>query len=196
MTDRHDDLHLVVPDFDGQLVHVVDQLVRALRRLDAADRLIGGLGSDALAAVRSAINGGERIQFRGPDQGHDHEPVTLVTIAASTLGVLTDLLEELRRVVIEAGYRVGVDEDLARSLEETGSGIDVDTALELVARIHGLLDLDNHLEVAVLSDAFERARSSLGGAELDQLQEAAYRRLRDRWLAMWDDRSPMEPWAS
>lgn len=193
MTDQPDCYQIVLPHFDGQLVDTAQQLEIALRRLGESDAVLGEHGADALTRLRSAITNGERLQLRAPDQGHEHEPIILITLASS-LTALTDLLEELRRVVLETRYRSGLDAELSRALEMNGRDLDAGDALELVARLHGLVDLDNHLELTVLTDAFERARSGLGGVELDELQEAAYRRLRDRWVAMWRDHSPLEPW--
>lgn len=195
---------LVVPDLDDELNDFTEPLDEALRHLagtasdpDAAPLppILAGPGSEALAELRYAIHTATPIVLRGPDGRYEHEPLRLVDVEAADVAMLGQLLAELRRVVVETGYHGDVDEYLNDFLADYPQAeLDSGQALELLARFQGVVDLDNSAALAILDGPLERARTGLARVVLTDDEEAAYRRLRDRWVAMWHDHSSIERW--
>lgn len=143
----------------------------------------------ALLRIRTTIGTAEPHALHRPD-GLEHEPLLLLELDGHDIVAAGEALVELRRIVLETSYRTGVDEHLTEYLAGHYPGTELDTSavLELLARFHGVLDLDHGHDQDLIEPALRRAQHSLSPVTLDDQQEAALDRMGSRWLAMWLDR--------
>lgn len=183
---------IVVPDLDDELHGFTEPLDEALRHLAATiddpeaaplPAILAGPGSEAFA--RSDTRSTPRPRsLLGPDGRYEHEPIRVVEIDHDNTVRLGSLLGTLRRVVYETGYAGDVDEYLNDFLSDYAKAeLDSGQALELLARFHGVIDLDNSAVLAILDGPLERARTGLAPVVSRTTRKTAYRRLRDRWNA-------------
>jgi len=66
------------------------------------------------------------------------------------------------------------------------------TLVELAARFHGLCDLAWNDDQRLIARRVEQAGPDR--IVLTDVEEAAYRRLRDRYVAIWHDYDPLARW--
>jgi len=189
---------VLLPDLDGELfaaTEVLDEVLALFAAWAEDDPEIGlpveldRRAADAVTDIRMTIARTPAVTVYGPDGDYEHEPLRLVDLpemAVATFGAAVAALA----VVVHgpgAGHLAELVGDIA---DERGSP--PAAMVELAARFHGMLDLDctddqRLIAARIEPDAGDRV-------VLTDTEEAAYRRLRDRWVAMWHDYDALARW--
>jgi hypothetical protein len=197
---------VLVPDLDGELLAPLRALEEVLLSLgsweeeDRADPPQDGapLTLPAPLADRIALDVVQRLaavlgptQSRGPGQGrllgpdgrYEHAPLTVLTVAAGDVGVLSATAATLGHPGLDADV-VDVVQTFAEQLGDTYRRVDRGELVSLVARLAGLLDLAPTEDTTLLRT---RLLAAPPGADLvlTEAEELAYGRTVDRMNAMW-----------
>ena len=197
---------VLVPDLDGELLAPLRALEEVLLSLgswedeDREDPLQDGapLALPAPLADRVALDVVQRLsavlgptqsrepgqgRLLGPDGRYEHAPLTVLTVAAGDVQVLSATAAALGHPGLDADV-VDVVQTFAEQLGDTYRRVDRGGLVSLVARLAGLLDLAPTEDTALL---LTRLLAAPPGADLvlTEAEEQAYGRTVDRMNAMW-----------
>lgn len=223
----------VVPDLDDELVVALRQAEEALLALDgwATDDLddaddagegpwpgpsegwvpplAGRVALEAVVRIAGVLRPTQGPPDRpgprqlGPDGRHEHAPLRFVLLEEGDLDAVAGAAQLLgRHVVLRPHSELAEGAAAAAAWAGLASGRDV---VELLARLHGALDLewtaDAELLHARVAGAGPAAAGGAGpaGAGGDVVftvaEEIAYGRLVDRFNGMWAASDPLARWA-
>ena len=188
----------LVPDLDGEIVAdtgPVEELLLSLANgaddEPALPLALHDAGADAVGRLRVAIIDAPRARLFAPDGHYEHEPLAVVTVDATLHDRASAAITELVTAV-QCGARTDVAEFVDDWAVERGTTAE---ALAAVAvRFLRLCEMAWGPEHEVLAPALARGCSSLQPAVLTDAEEGAYRLLRDRFVYLWHDGSPIVRW--
>jgi hypothetical protein len=188
----------LVPPLDGEIVSVTRPIEELLLVLaDGADddpRLPATLhqpAATAIGALRLAILHAAAVSLYAPDGRYEHEPLAVVTVDEEHLTTFGAAVAELT-AVLQPGKLPDVAEFLDDWADERGTT--AEAVVALASRFHQLCQLAWGPDHDLLAERVEHARSSVARTVLTDDQEAAYRRLRDRWVAIWHHGDSLARW--
>jgi hypothetical protein len=192
----------LVPDLEGELVAATEPVEEFL--LSAADwatddpaiRLPPALrrpAAEAVGELRLAI---VRAQFRplcGPDGWYEHVALAVVSVPEVIVTNFGDAVAAMAR------HDGDVDELLDEFCADyptrfTAQRLTAQQLAETAARFHGVCDLAWGDDQDLLAARLQTAPTDADPVVLTVAEEAAYRRVRDRLVAMWHDFSQLERW--
>lgn len=172
------------PDYD---IPDLPPLLAGRRPLEAVRRLM-----DALGPSQHLDDAPRPGRLLAPDGRYEHTPLVPVEVAEQDLA----LLAQTAQVLGAAGPHTDVAEVLQENYDHRATQFPKPpreaSLVELVARLHGTLDLEVTDDVTMLLPVLRRAMT--GDAVLTVEQEAAYQRTADRINAMLTG-SALDRWA-
>ena len=189
---------VLLPDLDGELfvaTEVLDDVLALLATWAEDDPEIGlpavldRRAADAVSDIRLAIARTPAVVLYGPDGDYEHQPLRLVDVDEMAVAGFGAAVAALAAVVHGpgAGHLAELVSDIADERRTTPAAI-----VELAARFHGMLELDWTDDQRLIATRLGTATDTR--VVLTDTEEAAYRRLRDRWVAMWHDYDPLARW--
>lgn len=211
----------VVPDLDDELVVALRQAEEALLGLDgwaAGDAdpddpgeglgpsegwvppLAGRVTLEALARIADVLRPTQGPPDRpgprqlGPDGRYEHAPLRFVLLEQGDLDAVAGAAQLLgRHVVLRPHSELAEGAAAAAAYAGLSSGQNV---VELLARLHGALDLEWTADAELLRTRVAGAGPGGTGGDVvfTAAEEAAYQRLVDRFNGMWAAGDPLARW--
>jgi hypothetical protein len=188
----------LLPELDGEIFALTGPLEELLLALaDGAEEepaLPAALhqpAADALGHLRVAIRNAPIAHLYAPDGHYEHEPLAVVTVDNETITLFEAAVAELS-AALQPGGRPDVAEFLDDWADERHTTVEAIVAL--ASRVHQLCHLSSGSDHDLLAPQLEAASAGGERTVLSHQQEAAYRRLRERFVAVWHDGDPLARW--